>query len=117
MGLFRMIFAISVMINHSYPLFGYTLLGADIAVRSFFIVSGFYMGLILNEKYIKKRASYWLFLSNRLLRIYPLYLVTLLIISLFTIYWLQTGQEKFFVLFLRSIEGLPFQEKNASFSR
>lgn len=108
MGLFRMIFATTVMLNHSFPIFGYALLGPDIAVRAFFIVSGFYMGLILNEKYIKKNSSYWLFLSNRFLRIYPLYLVVLLIICVFTIYWLHTGQEKFFVLFLRSIQGLPF---------
>jgi peptidoglycan/LPS O-acetylase OafA/YrhL len=95
------------MINHSFPIFGYAFLGPNIAVRSFFIVSGFYMGLILNEKYIKKNGSYWLFLSNRLLRIYPLYLLALFFISLFTIYWLQTGQDRYFVLFLDSLQGLP----------
>ncbi len=49
---------------------------SDIAVQSFFVISGFYMALVLNEKY--GPGSYWLFISNRLLRLWPTYLVILI---------------------------------------
>lgn len=52
---------------------------AKLAVECFFVISGFYMALILNEKYIGKNGSYWLFLTNRILRIYPIYWVILII--------------------------------------
>lgn len=72
MGLLRLLFAIAVVIFHSHPLFGYESIGGTLAVHSFFIISGFYMALILNEKYTGKH-SYKLFITNRFLRIYPLY--------------------------------------------
>jgi len=43
------------------------------AVEIFYVISGFLMGLILNEKY--GPAQNWLFYSNRILRIYVPYLV------------------------------------------
>ena len=46
------------------------------AVKIFFVISGFYMALILNEKYLLKTDSYKLFITNRILRLYPLYLIT-----------------------------------------
>lgn len=73
MGLLRIFLAISVVIAHSGSLFGFTLVGGHIAVQAFYIISGFYITLILNEKYIGKNGSYKLFLSNRLLRLYPIY--------------------------------------------
>ena len=54
------------------------------AVEVFFIISGFYMSLILNEKYNKKN-SYKLFISNRALRLFPTY-IFVLIITVITIY-------------------------------
>jgi len=54
-----------------------------VAVNAFFIVSGFYMAFILNEKYIGKNKSYNLFITNRFMRIFPVYWVVLL---LFVIY-------------------------------
>ncbi len=79
MGLLRFLFAFSVLIQHSNPLSGYTLVGREPAIRGFFIISGFYMALILNEKYTHKANSYLLFLSNRFLRIYPIYWIVLLL--------------------------------------
>jgi len=49
------------------------------AVQVFYIISGFYMSLVLNEKYINKNNSYKLFITNRLLRLYPTYWVVLLL--------------------------------------
>jgi peptidoglycan/LPS O-acetylase OafA/YrhL len=55
---------------------GLPLLQSGMAVKTFFMISGFYMTLILTSKYhADKGGGYWLFISNRFLRIYPSYLV------------------------------------------
>lgn len=75
MGILRCIFALSILLFHSGPLFHFSLANEFIAVCSFFIISGFYMALILDTKY-KNIPVFWL---NRALRIYPLYYLILLI--------------------------------------
>ena len=80
MGVIRLILAISVVIGHSSPIFGVTLVGGQAAVQAFYIISGFYMALILKEKYINNNSSYRLFISNRLLRLFPIYWVVLILI-------------------------------------
>lgn len=73
MGLVRLILAISVVVAHTGPLFGvFPLIGGEVAVEAFYIISGFYMALILNEKYIGA-GYYKLFITNRMLKIFPLY--------------------------------------------
>jgi peptidoglycan/LPS O-acetylase OafA/YrhL len=75
MGTLRFLLALSVAYGHlAVPLRFPT---ADIAVQSFFVISGFYMALVLNEKY--RPGSYWLFISNRLLRLWPAYAVVLIL--------------------------------------
>lgn len=74
MGTLRFLLALSVAYGHlAVPLRFPT---NDIAVQSFFVISGFYMALVLNEKY--GPGSYWLFISNRLLRLWPAYVVVLI---------------------------------------
>lgn len=51
MGLIRILLAISVIIAHSESIFGLDMVGGVIAVQSFFMISGFYMALVLTEKY------------------------------------------------------------------
>lgn len=85
MGLLRFILALTVVIAHSGPVFGYELVGGKIAVQAFYIISGFYMTLILNEKYIGANNSYKLFLSNRLLRLFPIYWVVLALVIVYSI--------------------------------
>lgn len=70
MGIFRLLLAISVLIAHSTPLFGNTLVGGRVAVESFFMISGFYMALILTTKY---KSNLKLFYKNRFLKLFPLY--------------------------------------------
>jgi peptidoglycan/LPS O-acetylase OafA/YrhL len=74
MGLFRYLLAAAVVWTHahnpSYP----GLLNAGMAVTSFFMISGFYMGLILETKYGSNIRVFYL---SRFLRIYPLYYLTL----------------------------------------
>lgn len=92
MGIIRLLLALFVVIAHSYPLFGYLPLNPLVAVRAFFVISGFYMTLILKEKYIGKNDSYWLFLSNRLARIYPTYWLILLLTLLLSSFWFPYGK-------------------------
>lgn len=69
MGTLRTLLAIAVVIYHSYKICGIRFLDGQAAVQSFYIISGFYMALILNEKY----NDYAHFIKNRFLRIYPAY--------------------------------------------
>ena len=86
MGLLRFILAISVVIAHTSPIFGLTLVGGQLAVQSFYMISGFYMALILSEKYIGKKNSYKLFITNRLLRLFPIYWVVLLLVIFYSLF-------------------------------
>ncbi|MFA7301104.1 MAG: acyltransferase [Candidatus Shapirobacteria bacterium] len=70
MGIFRLLLAISVLIAHSTPIFGNTLVGGRVAVESFFMISGFYMALILTTKY---KTNIKTFYKNRFLKLFPLY--------------------------------------------
>lgn len=78
MGLLRVILAIAVVIGHSDSFFGFKFTGGLVAVEIFFIISGFYMTMILEKKYTGK-GSYALFLSNRFLRLYPIFWAVLLL--------------------------------------
>ncbi len=84
--------ALSVVIGHSTRIMGFQFVDGVIAVKTFYIISGFYMALILNEKYTGK-GSYKLFLSNRFLRLYPSYYAVafLTVISAIIIYYTQNG--------------------------
>ncbi len=93
MGLVRLLLAVTVVINHTGPLFGLVFTDAYMAIKVFFIISGFYMSLILSEKYTGP-GQYRLFLSNRALRLFPLYWVVLflsLAVSLAFKYFLHTA--------------------------
>ncbi len=79
MGIIRLILAFSVAIMHAGGFYGWALVDAFHAVTIFFVISGFYMTMILNEKY----PHYWDFIINRLLKIFPAYLVTVMIAQLF----------------------------------
>ena len=58
-------------------------------MQAFFFISGFYMSLILNEKYNIDARGAWLFYSNRFLRIYPIYWsVALLALSVYGLEYL-----------------------------
>jgi len=85
MGHIRTFLAIIVIISHTESFFGFNFLGGKIAVQAFYIISGFYMSLILNEKYVGTNNSYKLFISNRLIRLYPVYWATLFLIVISSI--------------------------------
>jgi len=87
MGVIRILLALSVLVGHIGGVFGFHLAPPQTAVELFFIISGFYMALILSEKY----NSYRLFISNRFLKIYPAYLFVLLVtVACSFVYFLKT---------------------------
>jgi peptidoglycan/LPS O-acetylase OafA/YrhL len=79
MGLLRFLLSICVVTSHCGSFFNFPMMTGDVAVQIFYIISGFYMSIILNEKYNVKRNSYKLFITNRLLRLYPVYIIVLLL--------------------------------------
>ena len=83
MGLFRLALACSVLLEHArgHGFFGLGFLTGRLAVQSFFIISGFYMALVLHEKYLGP-GRYWTFLQQRFLRLYPSFIIIVLIILL-----------------------------------
>lgn len=78
MGFLRLLFALSIVVVHTHPFLKLETI-APFALNSFFVISGFYMAFILSEKYIGMKGSYKLFLSNRFLRLYPMYWIILLL--------------------------------------
>jgi peptidoglycan/LPS O-acetylase OafA/YrhL len=80
-GLLRFILATAVVMGHTSRIWGYTFLDGATAVETFYIISGFYMAMILDSKYSKLS----LFYSNRFLRLYPIYVTVLLLTILFSL--------------------------------
>jgi len=81
LGVFRLLLALFVLLGHlpgladwTNPLFGR--MNAGIAVQAFFILSGFYMAMILAGKY--SLGSPKSFYYSRLLKIFPIYYAVLL---------------------------------------
>lgn len=72
MGAIRVLLALAVLLSH-LPMAHYHILSGGLAVQAFFIISGFYMALVLDGKY----RDTGLFYSNRLLRLAPTYLLML----------------------------------------
>lgn len=83
MGVLRLLLAISVVNGH-FSIFNSTLfVNAGVAVFAFFVISGFYMAMVINEKYAALRMWRRRFLLNRALRLMPVYFVILFSFLLF----------------------------------
>lgn len=77
MGWVRFFLAAAVVFHHSSVPWNLPIVDGHQAVRLFYIISGFYMALILNRKYPATREGIWMFYSNRALRIFPIYWLVL----------------------------------------
>ncbi len=79
MGTLRLLLAFAVASEHSPfgPLPGFGFLAASTAVQVFFIISGFFITMVINENesYKSVRAFY----ASRYLRLYPMYIVCALV--------------------------------------
>jgi peptidoglycan/LPS O-acetylase OafA/YrhL len=89
MGALRLILAISVIVAHlpSWWVGFRPLVGGEVAVEIFFIISGFYMSLVLSGKYRKADGSLRLtdFYIARAIRIYPAYWLVLVCVLIWAI--------------------------------
>lgn len=71
----RFILAMSVAIGHGGGLFGFRMVKGLVAVEAFFIIFGFYMSMVILEKYSFHDRWARLFWVNRYLRLAPLYVI------------------------------------------
>lgn len=88
MGTLRLILALSVVLNHSGSFFSFLMIDGLVAVQIFFIISGFYMTMVLNGKYNTPNGKL-LFLTNRFLRLFPLYITVVCLTLLSNVLWGQ----------------------------
>jgi len=93
LGLIRLLLALSVVFSHSEPfvLTGTSFAGGLVAVEAFFIISGFYMALVLESKYSDKTMAFY---RNRFLRIFPTYWTILLLAVVATLFFGENKLEK-----------------------
>ena len=83
MGVIRFFLATAVVFHHSTLPWNLPVVDGHQAVRLFYMISGFYMALILDRKYPATGEGIWLFYSNRALRIFPIYWLVLAAAGLF----------------------------------
>jgi peptidoglycan/LPS O-acetylase OafA/YrhL len=83
MGTLRFLLAMSVVWGHVLYLRNYELIPGDTPVQAFYAISGFYMALVLDRKYRGGGAGYFLFITNRFWRLYPVYAVVLCVTLVF----------------------------------
>ncbi|MBV1691721.1 acyltransferase [Novosphingobium sp. G106] len=87
----RVLLAMAVLLGHTGGFGGYMLTGGPVAVQAFYIISGFYMGLVLNERYDRPALNCTFYL-NRAIRIYAIYLFFLaLYLAVMAAVQIQTG--------------------------
>jgi peptidoglycan/LPS O-acetylase OafA/YrhL len=94
MGALRLYLAICVAVTHYAPAWRPNWIAFSfVAVLLFYLVSGFYMSLILTEQYRDRTGAFFL---NRALRLYPPYFVALAGMVVLTNYGMIPNQVHFF---------------------
>lgn len=85
MGLIRLYLALSVLLHHCHfqNFKSPSHLDGGVSVILFFIISGFYITFVLNEKYFQLKNCVSIFYYGRMVRIFPLYLTVLLFCIVF----------------------------------
>ncbi len=78
MGILRLALALCVVAGHTRGWYGAPLLSGVDAVKLFYVISGFYMAIVLEGKY-RAPGGVGLFYSNRLARLFPAYWIILLL--------------------------------------
>lgn len=92
MGLLRFFLAFCVVNVHGHVL-GTNLFPADAAVQSFYVISGFYMAMVLNEKYNCPSVTNYDFFLSRVFRIAPAYfLILFMTIIVGLVAWFGFGE-------------------------
>jgi len=78
MGVIRFLLALSVAGAHGHPFYILSFIGGDIAVQAFFVISGFYMAMIIGS--YKSPYQFWI---SRYLRLYPTYIICAFLVLVF----------------------------------
>ncbi|SDN26427.1 acyltransferase [Polaromonas sp. JS666] len=91
MGGLRLLLALMVVIQHLE--FRLPLFDPRFAVQMFFLISGFYMAMVWNERYRHYKSPVRSFYVSRALRIYPVYFIVLLATIPIAWYGLIQGYE------------------------
>ena len=93
MGILRFLLALSVIASHAsgigipfpnekpYPMWAMSLIDGRQSVALFFIISGFYMAMVLNTKYQNTTLKFYF---NRFLRLWPTYIIVFFLALFFT---------------------------------
>lgn len=108
MGIIRLLLALSVVSLHCGPILSMQLVGGTAAVQAFYIISGFYMAMILTNKYVGKN-HYKNFITNRLLKLLPTYWIILLTVIGLGIIGLYIGRNFIFERYNQSFDILPLK--------
>ena len=110
MGSLRFLLAISVAYGHAGDFLGFPLVPGDTAVQCFYAISGFYMTLVLTEKYRPEASTYFVFISNRFLRLYPAYatVLSLTLLLALVIWRISPATNLPFVVELQSINKIDW---------
>ena len=112
MGIFRIVLALSVFAAHAYDAFGanvplndwvslaargslHIYVWSGHAVFAFFILSGFYMAMVINRKYSKVPDGTRRFYFNRALRLYP---TNWVIIAIYALLFVLSATPSFLTL-------------------
>jgi peptidoglycan/LPS O-acetylase OafA/YrhL len=84
MGIVRFLLALCVVVTHAPggTIFGVRLLSGIVAVQAFYVISGFLITMILNER--KQYRYIGNFYLSRYLRLWPVYIIVALLSFLFT---------------------------------
>ena len=88
MGTLRALFAIAVVLAHSY---GFVFVGGKNAVQLFYMISGFLISYVLVERKVYKSTRS--FYINRYLRLYPIYFVVALLSLVAFVFAAAIGKE------------------------
>jgi peptidoglycan/LPS O-acetylase OafA/YrhL len=90
MGVLRILLALSVVVAHVGPLLGLRFFGGGVmAVETFYMLSGFYMALVLSTRYRSRTRDFYF---NRFLRLFPVYWLLLAVFLLGSgLYWMVEG--------------------------
>jgi len=103
MGILRFFLAYVVLVSHCPDGLLTRIFHPALAVQCFFTISGFYMQLLISEKYNKQSPFYFCkdFYLSRIFRIFPVYLLILTITFVFAnqghaLHYLDTGRFELF---------------------
>ena len=81
MGIYRFVLAALVVLFHFG---GLSWIVGRIAVFAFYCVSGFLIFQVLDRIYLREAHGVWRFFSNRFVRLFPLYLLYMLLTLAFS---------------------------------